>query len=574
MNDDTTTLRVALAQINPIVGGLKDNVSKILFQAARATEFGAQLLICPELSITGYPPEDLVLKPSFVRSNVEALKSLALRTGTMPLLVGFVEPDGERLYDSAALVQQGIVVAVYRKIQLPNYAVFDEKRYFEPGSHGLVLAADGVRIGVTICEDLWIRNGPQTFEVQQGGANLIVNLSASPYHRGKWRERRELISRRARECGAPIVYANMVGGQDDLIFDGHSLVADNTGAILAQGRSFMEELVVVDLPLQSPHPPFGEENNSLRLATFSLPPYPERKPIVPPAVASPGSEEEEVYKALVLGTHDYVRKNGFTDVLVGLSGGIDSALVASVAVDALGPDHVHCLFMPSIYTSRESTEDAAEIAGNFEIDLTTISIDETFASYKRMLNPSFRGVAEDITEENIQARIRGNILMALSNKFGYLVLATGNKSELACGYATLYGDMAGGFAVIKDVLKTMVFRLVEYRNAQSATAWLPERLLTKAPSAELKPGQRDTDSLPPYELLDPILQAYVEQNLSLDEIVQRGFPRDSVRRVLRLIDKAEYKRRQSPPGIRITSKAFGKDRRVPITNRFWEEDTL
>jgi len=459
-------IRIAIAQINPTVGALKQNVAKILSIGEKATDLGAQFLLCPELTITGYPPEDLVLKPSFVKSNRDALEDLASQAGVMPILVGFVERKKDILFDSAALVQCGRIAAVYRKIELPNYGVFDEKRYFTPGTQGLVLTSSNISIGVTICEDIWIPDGPQVWESRGGGANLIVNLSASPCHKWKWLQRRELISCRAKECGAAVVYANLVGGQDELVFDGNSLVSDHNGTILAQGGSFTEELIVVDVPLRYPTAP-KQADERLEVVPFVLPPFPAETLIPAPSLISPGSEEEEIYKALVLGTKDYVRKNGFTDVLIGLSGGIDSALVTSIAVDALGPERVHCLFMPSIYTSRESREDAIGLAGNLGVNIETICIDELFETYKRTLSSPFLGLEEDITEENIQARIRGNILMAFSNKFGYLVLTTGNKSEMACGYATLYGDMAGGFAAIKDVLKTMVFELVRFRNQQT-----------------------------------------------------------------------------------------------------------
>lgn len=564
------TLRVAVAQMNPTVGSFSKNVSRILDSVARATESKAQLLVCPELSLTGYPPEDLILKPAFLNRCRDSLLALAAQIGPLPVLVGFVEQTEEMVYDSAALLQNGAVVAVYRKLQLPNYGVFDEKRYFTAGRKGLVVDAGAIRIGITICEDIWLPDGPHLQEVRQGGANLVVNLSASPYHRGKWRERLDLIRLRAGDCGAAIVYANMVGGQDDLVFDGHSLVVDASGSIRAQGQGFIEQLLVVDLDLSTARRP-AFCTDQVEECRIELPEYPLSTRLAP-LVVSPGSEEEEVYRALVLGTRDYAEKNGFTDTLLGLSGGIDSALVASLAVDALGEERVHALFMPSAYTSKESWEDADAIVVNLGIELKTLPIDDVFASYRELLAPSFPGLEEDVTEENLQARIRGNLLMAHSNKLGYLVLATGNKSEMACGYATLYGDMVGGFAVIKDVPKTMVFRLVRYRNSVANRSWLPERLLTKAPSAELRPNQKDSDSLPPYEVLDPILEAYVEEDLSLDDIVGRGFKREVVSRVIRLVDRAEYKRRQAPPGVKITPRAFGRDRRLPITNGFSEEE--
>jgi len=559
-------VRVALAQLNQTVGALEANATAILRHATDARHRGAQIMVCPELAVPGYPPEDLVFKPSFVAANLRAVRQLASQTGEMPIVVGFVDLDGGNLYDAAAVLQHGRIMGVYRKIKLPNYGVFDEKRYFASGPTGLVLDTGPLRIGVTICEDLWVPNGPH-IEEAQSGATLIVNLSASPYHHGKWRERQRLITTVAREANAAVAYANMVGGQDELVFDGFSLVTDSRGQILAQAPGFEEELLVVDVPVEEsvPREPAGSQ-----ILPLSLPIHPGTT-LQAPEICHPASTEEEIYQALVLATRDYVRKNGFADALIGLSGGIDSALVASIAVDALGPTHVHCLFMPSVFTSEESTEDAKTLSRDLGIPLRTIPIDPAIDTYRELLAPVFAELKEDITEENLQARIRGNLLMALSNKLGFLVLTTGNKSEMACGYATLYGDMAGGFAVIKDVLKTMVFRLVVHRNARARGPWLPKRLLTKAPSAELRPHQKDTDSLPPYDVLDPILEAYVEEDLPVEAIVARGFPRDVVRRVARLVDRAEYKRRQAPPGVKITSKAFGRDRRLPITNRFSEE---
>lgn len=563
------TVRVALAQLNQTVGAFDANVASVVRQAERAEAMGAQIMVCPELSITGYPPEDLVFKPSFVAANLAALRRLAPHSRDMPLLVGFVDQSHERLFDAAALLQGGRVIAVYHKVKLPNYGVFDEARYFTPGIEGLVLDCGHVRIGVTICEDIWASDGPHGCEAE-AGATLIANLSASPYHREKWRERQHLVASRARETGASMVYANMVGAQDDLVFDGHSIAAGSDGSILAQAGGFHEDLIVVDVPLREPRASHGD--GRCRTLPVTLPPA--RGELPASCVACPSSVEEEIYHALVLATSDYARKNGFTDVLIGLSGGIDSALVASIAVDALTPSHVHCLFMPSVFTSDESREDACAVARNLGIELETIPIDAAMTAYRHLLAPAFAGLKEDITEENLQARIRGNLLMALSNKLGYLVLTTGNKSEMACGYATLYGDMAGGFAVIKDVLKTMVFRLVAYRNAIAKGPWLPPRLLSKPPSAELRPNQKDSDSLPPYEILDPILEAYVERDLPIEAIVARGFDRDTVLRVARLVDRAEYKRRQAPPGPKITSKAFGRDRRLPITHRFVDEGGL
>jgi NAD+ synthase (glutamine-hydrolysing) len=556
-----------MAQLNQTVGDLGANAAAIARAAGEAESCGAQIMVCPELSIPGYPPEDLILKPSFVSANLDALRRLSSGIGAMPVVVGFLDLDAGDVFDAAAVLQHGRIAGVYRKNKLPNYGVFDEKRYFTPGSGGLVLDTGPLRIGVTICEDIWLADGPH-LEEARSGATVIVNLSASPYHRGKWRQRRHLISARAREADAAVVYANLVGGQDELVFDGFSMAADREGRILAQAVGFTEQLLIVDLPAGE-RPPGLDASPGVRRVSLVLPAHPGAMR-ASPAILCPTSAEEEIHEALVLATRDYVIKNGFTDVLIGVSGGVDSALVASIAVDALGPHHVHGLFMPSRFTSPESREDAEALCRNLGVTLQTVAIDQAMGVYRELLAPLFVGREEDITEENIQARIRGNLLMALSNKLGHLVLTTGNKSEMACGYATLYGDMAGGFAVIKDVLKTMVFRIVAYRNAKAAGPWLPPRLLTKAPSAELRPNQRDSDSLPPYDVLDPILEAYVEEDLPVESIVSRGFPREVVRRVTRLVDRAEYKRRQAPPGAKITSKAFGRDRRLPITNRFFD----
>jgi len=567
MGEKVNAIRFALAQINPTMGAFDSNIEIISRMYRNAQKMGAQFVLCPELSLCGYPPEDLVLKPAFLQRSMKSLHVLSTLVEMVPLAVGFVERHGTAVFDSAAILQNGTVKTIYRKMMLPNYGVFDEKRYFQSGSRVTILDSGGARIAVTICEDIWSDRGPCRDAVQSGGANIIINLSASPYHLGKWQERQTLIRNRAVECGASIVYTNMIGGQDDLVFDGHSLVVSHEGNVVTQGHGFREQLLVVDVPYNSVETDITDSDR-VECIALTLPSNSrvESEPV--PEVSTPPSIEQEVYDALVLGTRDYIRKNGFSDVIIGLSGGIDSALVASIAVDAVGNEHVHVLFMPSEFTSTESMEDANEIADNLDIRMLELPIDTVFGMYRAVLSPVFTGYQEDITEENLQARIRGNLLMALSNKFGYLVLTTGNKSEMACGYATLYGDMAGGFALIKDVPKTMVFDLVRHRNSVSDKPWLPERLLTKPPSAELKPNQKDSDSLPPYSLLDPILQHYVEEDMGLEDITERGFERSLVLKVIRMVDQAEYKRRQAPPGIKITPKAFGRDRRLPITNRF------
>jgi NAD+ synthase (glutamine-hydrolysing) len=532
------SLRIAACQIDTVVGDLAGNTARVLSALERAEAAGAHVAVFPELAVTGYPPEDLLLKPRFVADNVEALEKLAARTGRTTAVVGFVEEDGGRLYNAAAVCSDGAVQGVYRKRLLPNYAVFDEERYFEPGDGPMpVFDVGGVRCGVSVCEDAWAANGPLA-ALGAAGAEVILNLNASPYYAGRLREREEMLAARAAEAGCPIVYVNLVGGQDELVFDGGSLVVDAAGTVVARAPQFTEELLVVDLG--------GAAG----------------------PVAAPITREDEVYAALVLGTRDYVEKNGFREVVIGLSGGIDSSLVATIAVDALGPERVHGVAMPSRFSSAGSLDDARALAANLGIDLRVVPIEPAHAALLDMLGPSFEGRAPDLTEENLQSRIRGVVLMALSNKLGWLVLTTGNKSELAVGYSTLYGDTAGGFAVIKDVLKTDVYRLARRRNEQAGRAPIPTSVLDKPPSAELRPDQRDDQSLPPYEVLDPILEAYVEHDRTAAELEEAGFDPALVRQVVGLVDRAEYKRRQTPPGVRVTPKAFGKDRRVPITNAY------
>ena len=571
-------LRIGLVQINPIVGDLEGNTEKIVAEIERAKGLGIDLLAFPELALTGYPPEDLLLKPSFVAANLEALEEVVRRAEGITVIVGFVDREQD-IYNAAAVIYDRELVGVHHKVFLPNYAVFDEERYFAAGEEVTVFYDGDLAFGVSICEDIWYPDGPANVQTLRGGAQLVVNISASPYYRGKGGERERMLATRAADQVAYVAFCNLVGGQDELVFDGRSVIFNERGELIARGRQFEEDLVIADLDLESVlgrrlHDPRrrkerrGYALKGIGLERVELPflSHRERDPLAS-QIAEELGPEEEVYRALVRGTHDYVRKNGFERVLVGLSGGIDSALVASIAADALGKENVVSVFMPSRYSSAESREDAEGLAGNLGIELLMIEIEEIFQAYLETLEEAFAGTEPGVAEENIQARIRGNILMALSNKFGWLVLTTGNKSEYSLGYATLYGDMAGGFAVIKDVPKTLVYKLARYRNSISPV--IPERILEKPPSAELRPDQEDEADLPaPYSILDPILKAYVEEDRSLQEIVAQGFAEEIVRQVIRLVDRNEYKRRQSPPGIRITPRAFGKDRRLPITNHF------
>jgi NAD+ synthase (glutamine-hydrolysing) len=534
---DMKPLRIALAQINTIVGDIPGNARKILETTARAREGGAALVVFPELAIPGYPPEDLLLRVSFLEENVRAWQEIARQVKGITAVVGFVDRDARgRNYNAAGIAAGGRVRGVYHKMHLPNYGVFDEARYFSPGKEPMLFPAGRSAIGITVCEDIWVRGGPLPREVK-AGARLIVNLSSSPYHAGKWETRRELMARHAVASRCPVAYCNLVGGQDELVFDGGSMVVSAKGKLLARARMFEEDLLLCDV-----------DGNGGRID-----PAPK--------------DEEEIFRALVAGTRDYVEKNRFPGVIVGLSGGIDSSLVAGIAVEALGAARVLGVTMSSIYTAKMSVEDAHALASNLGIRCIDLSIRDIYRTFESELSGPFQGLSADATEENIQARIRGTILMALSNKFGHLVLTTGNKSEMSVGYATLYGDMAGGFAVIKDLFKTNVYRLSRYFNGKSGRAVIPERVLTRPPSAELAPDQRDSDSLPEYDVLDPILRMYVEGDKSIPEMVAAGNPEEVVRRVVGLVDNSEYKRRQAPPGIKITPRALGRDRRMPITNR-------
>ncbi|MCW5851028.1 MAG: NAD+ synthase [Anaerolineae bacterium] len=575
-------LRLALAQINTTVGDIDGNTEKIRAWLNRARDIGAEIVVFPELAVPGYPPEDLLMKPEFIQANLNALESLLPDTHGLTAIIGFVDAQDD-IFNAAAIIHDGQLIGVYHKTYLPNYSVFDEDRYFQAGNTTPVFSGKGVTIGVTICEDIWSPASPAEVQALAGGAELLINISASPYYVGKRVHRERMLATRAADNVAIVAYCNLVGGQDELLFDGSSLVCSAGGEVLARGKAMEEDLVVVDLDIEDvfrrrlKDPRRRKEKlvhqgdqlvSEVRLDGNKAD-HPQPSTLNPqPSLAEPLSEEAEVYGALVLGTRDYVRKNGFKRVYIGLSGGIDSALTAAIAVDALGAEAVTGVAMPSRYSSSHSIEDAVDLAHNLGIEIRQIYIDDTFQAYLDMLAPAWLGTEPNVAEENLQARIRGNILMALTNKYGGMVLTTGNKSEVSVGYSTLYGDMAGGFTPIKDIYKMTVYALARWRNQQAGRPLIPERSLTKAPSAELRPNQTDQDSLPPYEVLDPILEAYVENDLALDQIVALGYDRATVQRVIRLVNINEYKRRQAPPGIKITARAFGKDRRLPITNAF------
>jgi len=564
------TIRIALAQINTIVGDLQGNKNKIMEYIDRAHAAGSDIVCFPELAVTGYPPEDLLLKPQFVKDNIQVMEDISKHVPSLVTVIGFVNQEDDRLYNAASVIYNGTIKGIYHKALLPNYGVFDEKRYFKAGGEPIVFAYGEVRFGVNICEDIWFKEGPTKLQAM-ASARLILNINGSPYHVGKIKMREQAIIKQAREYQIFVVYTNMVGGQDELVFDGGSMVVDKEGYIIAQANQFKEELLIVDISVSS----LTVQSNGLQqkrqwfqksaIEITDKIPLKERTEVVSPPVHKLETEAE-IYNALILGLYDYVYKNGFSKVVIGLSGGIDSSLVCAIACDALGNKNVTGVFLPSYYTSHESRTDVYDLARNLDVSVMEIPIDSICSAYLSSLYEFFKDLKEDITEENIQARIRGNIIMALSNKFGWLVLTTGNKSEMSVGYATLYGDMAGGFAVIKDVPKTMVYRLARYRNTISPV--IPHNVLIKEPTAELKPNQKDSDTLPPYEVLDPILKLYIEEDKELHEIVATGIDAETAERVLRMVDLSEYKRRQAPPGIKITPKAFGKDRRMPITNRY------
>jgi len=572
--------RLALAQINCTVGDLAGNVKKIKQYLQKAKIWQADLVAFPELAVTGYPPEDLLLKSQFIEDNLKALNQIVKATTGITAVVGFVDKNTD-IYNAAAVINNRKLAGVYHKHFLPNYGVFDEYRYFREGRELPVFLVKGARIGINICEDIWYPEGPAWHQAIYGGAELIININASPYHIGKWKTREKMLSTRAFDNELYVAYLNLVGGQDELVFDGHSMVFDPAGNSIATGMQFGEDLILLDLDLDAAlktrlHDPrtrrepqdLAEPEKLVSTVTVSTPAPQTKKRKLPATSLFRPHPLGEIYNALVLGTRDYVKKNGFGQIVIGLSGGIDSALVAVIAVDALGKENVTAVFMPSEFTAASSYQDAQELARKLGIKLLEVPITSTYQNYLQNLKKVFQGRKFDITEENIQARIRGNILMALSNKFGWLVLTTGNKSELACGYATLYGDMAGGFGVLKDIFKTTVFKLARYRNELSKKKIFSDSLLKKPPSAELRRNQKDTDTLPPYEILDPILKAYVEEDQSPEEITKLGYDPKLVTKVMGMVDKNEYKRRQAPPGIKVTTRAFGKDRRLPITNRY------
>ena len=570
--------RVALAQINPTVGDLEGNVAKIRAGLEQARTLGCRLVAFPELAITGYPPEDLLFKSAFIEANLRALAEITRATNGLTVVVGFVDKRDD-IFNAAAVLHDGSLAGVYHKQYLPNYGVFDENRYFQAGAEAPVFTVGETCFAVNVCEDIWYPTGPTTLQAL-AGAELVVTINASPYHAGKGHQRERMIATRAADEVVCLAFVNTAGGQDELVFDGGSLIVNERGETVARGRQFAEDFVVADLDLDGVfHARLHDSRRrkekldaaqTPRRLLTSLP-APAAPPLPPREVLAPLAPVDEVFHALVLGTHDYVRKNGFKHVVIGLSGGIDSALVAAIAVEALGRENVTGVTMPSPYSSGGTRRDAKRLAKNLGIDFQTLPITPVFTGFKKTLAAPFKGLKEDVAEENIQARIRGTLLMALSNKFGWLVLTTGNKSEIAVGYSTLYGDMAGGFAVIKDVPKTLVYEVARHVNARAGRDVIPRSIFDRAPSAELRPDQTDQDTLPPYPELDAILHAYVEEDRGVGEMVARGFAEETVRRVVRMVDSNEYKRRQGPIGVKITPRAFGRDWRLPIVNRFREK---
>jgi len=557
-----TVLRIALAQMNSMVGDFDYNTNKIKNQLKQARKMGADVILFPELAVTGYPPEDLLLKDSFLKQSRKILEKIAPHTRGLTAIVGFAEQSGNAIYNSAALLFDGKHVGTCRKMLLPNYGVFDEKRYFREGNTPVRFALKGATLGITICEDIWEESGPGKTLCSKGGVDLLLNISSSPFHKGKGKARRKMIQQRARSYRSHIAYVNLIGGQDELVFDGQSLIVTPDGKIVTQGNSFAEELIFSDIAII----PKPKKKPSTNIRTYRAPAglsKQKKYPALPLHVCHDKTEVEEIFSALVLGTRDYIFKNGFSKVVLGLSGGIDSALTAVIAAQALGPENVVGVLMPSPYSSEGSVQDSLDLAKNINIATLTLPIEKAMKAYDHILTKPFKGMDSGLAEENLQARIRGNLLMALSNKMGWMVLATGNKSEFSVGYCTLYGDMAGGFAVIKDVPKVWVYKISRWLNDKKEI--IPESIITKEPSAELRPDQRDTDSLPPYDLLDPALLKYIEEDKSVEEIKISGLSKMDIKRVAKLVDASEYKRRQGPPGIKITPKAFGKDRRLPIT---------
>ena len=570
-------VRVGLAQVNPTVGAIEANARLVIEWMGRARAAGCDLVAFPELTLTGYPPEDLLFKPAFIEANLRALADVTKESRGLTAVLGYVDKRDD-IFNAAAVLHDGAHAGTYHKQYLPNYGVFDENRYFQSGTESPIFAAGDVTLAANICEDIWYPTGPTTRQAL-AGAELIVTINASPYHAGKAQFREKMLATRASDDVVCLAFVNMVGGQDELIFDGHSFVFNEKGECLARGKAFEEDLVIADVDLDQVFRArlLDSRRRKEKLQAdqstrrISLPALPAKdKPKLPVHEVEALEPLEEIYRALVLGTRDYVTKNGFAHVVIGLSGGIDSSIVAAVAVEALGAANVSGVTMPSPYSSAGTRRDAVKLAKNLGIDLLRVPITGVLTAYKRVLAAAFKGLKEDVTEENLQARIRGNYLMALSNKFGWLVLNTGNKSEIAVGYTTLYGDMAGGFAVIKDCPKTLVYNLSEHANARAGREIIPRAVFTRPPSAELRPGQKDQDSLPPYEELDAILECYVEGDQGVADIVARGFDVATVKRVVAMVDRNEYKRRQGAIGIKITPRAFGKDWRLPIVNKFRE----
>ncbi|MFN0123468.1 MAG: NAD+ synthase [Blastocatellia bacterium] len=575
-----STLRIALAQLNPVLGDFPGNIAKITSAITQARQAGADIVAVPELCLPGYPPEDLLLKTQFINANLAALGEIAAVSQGIVSVIGFIDRASD-IHNAAAIICDGQVRAVYHKTYLPNYGVFDEYRYFKGGDAAPVFALGDALFGVNICEDIWYPGGPTQAQAI-AGAHLIINISASPYHAGKWRDRERMLATRAEDHAVAVAYVNLTGGQDELVFDGNSQVFDERGQLIARGKTFIEDFIVADINTERVfnerlHDPRRRQekpeaiSGGLRVERIVLRPPAPVAPVrekLAPMIAAPLEKVAEVYLALVTGTRDYFHKNGFKKAVLGLSGGVDSALVACVAADALGPGNVTCVFMPTRYSSNESARDAELLARNLGVDYHVVAIEDTFKQYLAMMQPLFAGTPMGVAEENIQARIRGNILMALSNKFGALVLSTGNKSENSVGYCTLYGDMCGGYAVIKDVPKMLVYELCEYVNRRDGRPLIPEYIITRPPSAELRDNQTDQDSLPPYPVLDAILELYVEDDMSIEGIIAEGYDEQTVRWIARTVDLNEYKRRQAAPGIRITARAFGRDRRMPLTNRF------
>ncbi|HEY5160457.1 MAG TPA: NAD+ synthase [Gaiellaceae bacterium] len=567
-------MRLALAQIDTVVGDISGNEKKIRSALADAGGQKADLVLFPELAVTGYPPEDLLLRPGFLEAAQRSLERIARQVREPVALIGSPYLDGD-LFNACAVCAGREIKGIYRKRFLPNYGVFDEERYFASGKDLLLLELRGVKVGVTVCEDMW-QPGPPATDLALAGAELIVNISASPFHVGRERMREEMFRTRARDMVSYVAFCNLVGGQDELVFDGHSVLIDDEGEVIARAVGFEEELLVVDI---DPSAVVARRLSDVRRRGFARDQgSPEVTPIVLPAarrsrkrsvaarIAPFADDLEQMRRALTLGLGDYVRKNGFSEVVIGVSGGIDSALTAALAVEALGADHVHCVSMPSRFSSAATRADAKILATSLGTDFREIQIEPMVTEFASALAPAFSGREPDLTEENVQARVRGVLLMALSNKFGWLLVATGNKSELSVGYATLYGDMAGGFALLKDVFKTDVFRLARYLNERAGRELIPATTIERAPSAELRSDQLDEDSLPPYAELDRVLEAYIEEDRSRSELLEDGYPADVVERALAMIDRAEYKRRQAPPGVKLRSKAFGRDRRTPVTN--------